>query len=239
MDSRSASPALRRRSPWQLLALPIALAFIVGIFVACAIGLLQAQRRFAPDTPVFCTPTPVATVFLFVALACFAVPLGILLTNVVLWLLPFTRRVSQRTGGSARVVNVALAKIVIAIALVSAVVCAVGITSATCVSDTEVHYRPSVLAPWQTYSLTQVVEVRPMCSRGGRGGGWDIGLDLVFSDGTTVQLGSVGPWYSSASGRLLPLLRGKRVNASGVERDCPSSLRQLVMPPSARVDGGA
>ena len=115
----------------------------------------------------------------------------------------------------------------------------VAINSATCVSATEVYYRSSVLTPWQTYSFSQITEVRPTCSRGGRGGGFNLGLDLVLADGTTAQLDTVEPWFATSSDRVLPLLRGLRVNASGVDKDCPAGMQQIITPPRAWVDASA
>jgi hypothetical protein len=90
-----------------------------------------------------------------------------------------------------------------------------------------VYYRSSLLAAWQTYTLQQVAEVRPKCTRSSRGG-WDVGLDLVTTDGTVLELGAVEPLFTSSANRILPLLRGLAVNPAGMAADCPASWRQIV-----------
>jgi hypothetical protein len=221
----------RRAHPlWRMLALPVGLVFMIGSFLLGMVALLQLQVRLAPDTPVFCTPTPVATIALFLAMACVAIPLGLLIANVVLWLLPFTHGSSDvgRTFGQA---NAGLTRLMLALGVVAVPVCAVAINSETCISPAQVYYRPTLLAGWQTYGLSQISEVRPRCARSSRGG-WDLGVELALNDGTVVDLATVGPWFSAAANRIMPLLRGARVNPSGIAADCPSGLRQIVLPPS-------
>jgi hypothetical protein len=138
-------------------------------------------------------------------------------------------RAEAHAGQSFSTANAGLVKFSAISALILMPIYVIAVGSEVCLSDSKIYYRPYSLASQQTYDMSQVAEVRPRCTKGNRGG-WDIGLDLVMSDGASFDFAVVGPWFSSSSARILTSLRGLRSSDSQIDSDCPIGLRKLVSP---------
>jgi hypothetical protein len=194
---------------------------------------LRAQIWFGPDHVFFCTPTHLSAIILFLVLAVLSIPLGFLIANLLLWMVPPIRaaleRAEARAGGSFASANAGIVKFTLVSAIVLLPVYTAAVGSKVCLSGSEIYYQAHLLAPLQTYAISQLTQVRPRCIKGGRGG-WDIGLDIALSDGTSFDLAVVGPWFSASSESILPSLRGIRSNDSQIESGCPIGLRKLLSP---------
>lgn len=223
----------RRWSPWRILAVPLGFACAVAVFLFVADMTLRALILFGPDNVIFCTPTHVSAIILFLALAVLSVPAGLVIANLLLWTIRPIRaaleRADARAGQSFATANAQLVNFAMLSALILLPIYVIALGSKDCLSDSEIYYRPHLLASQQTYALSQVAEVRPRCTKGTRGG-WDIGLDLAMNDGASFDLAVIGPWFSSSSDRILTSLRGLRSNDSRIHSDCPIGLRKLVSP---------
>ena len=225
--------AERRRSPWRIIAVPLGLACAIGVFLFCSNITLRAQVFFAPANVFFCTPTHLSAILLFLVLGVLSIPIGLIIANLLLWIVPPIRAALERAeasaGGSFAAANAGLVKFTLVAALVFLPVYATTVGAKVCLSSSQIYYQSRVLVPLLTYDMTQLTEVRPRCTKGGRGG-WDIGLDIALSDGTSFDLAVVGPWFSASSEGILASLRGVRSNDSQIESGCPVGLRKLVSP---------
>lgn len=216
--------AKRRRSRWRIVAIPFGFACAIGVFLSGYNLTLSEQIWFGPDHIFFCTPTPVSMIILFLALAVLSIPLGFIIANLLLWMVPPIRagleRAEARAGGSFAAANAGLVKFTLVSAVVLLPVYTVAVGSKVCLSGSDIYYQAHVLAPLQTYAMSQFTEVRPRCSKGSRGG-WDIGLDIAMSDGTSFDLAVVAPWFAASSERILTSLSGVRSNDSRIESVAP------------------
>lgn len=225
--------AKRRQSPWRIIAVPIGFACAIGVYLVAHSLTLKAQIWFGPDRVFFCTPTHLSAIVLFLVLAVLSIPIGLIIANLLLWIAPPIRaaldRADMQAGGSFATANAQLVKF----ALVSAVVCLPGyltaVGSKVCLSGSKIYHQSHVFAPLQTYDMSQITEVRPRCTKDGRGG-WDFGIDIVLSESTSFDLAIVGPWFSAWSERILASLSGIRLSDSYIESGCPMGIRKLITP---------
>jgi len=225
--------AERRRPPWRIVAIALGLTCAIGVFLFGSNLTLRAQIFLGPDHVFFCTPTHLSAIILFLALGVLSIPIGFIIANLLLSMAPSIRsdleRAEARAGGSFATANAGLVKFTCVSVLVFLPVYTATVGAKICLSDSQIYYQSYLLAPLQTYDMSQITEVRPRCAKGGRGG-WDIGLDIALSDGTSFDLAVVGPWFSASSEGILASLRGVRSNDSQIESGCPIGLRKLVSP---------
>lgn len=224
-----------RWSRWRLVALPLALVYVVLCFLLFSYALLKAQMLFVPRQANFCTPLQTASLVWFLAVAVFAIVLGFVLANLTLWSIPKSRHALQdaerKVGLSFVVANTFLLKATIwALALV---LCVFAATPRVCLSSSRVYYFSHLFATPQEYDVSEISEARPKCTRSSRGG-WNIALDLVMRDGSSFEFAAVPPWFSAWSQAILASLRAVPFNESAVDQGCPAGLRKTLSPPPTK-----
>jgi hypothetical protein len=203
----------------------------IALFLLCGNLTLRGQLLFGPDAVFFCTPTLVAALILFLVVAALSVPAGFLAANLLLWPVPAIRTALQRSGArqSFAAANAEFIRMTAILALVLLPVYAVAVGSKVCLSDSQLYYRPSTLWTSRTYDLSQVTDLRPRCVRSSRGG-WNLGLDVTTTDGSSFDLAVVDRWFAASSDRILAALQGVGSNDSQIDSGCPAALRALVVP---------
>ena len=177
-----------------MVAFPVAIACMIGMFVV-SVGLTrQVQLFFAPLDAFFCTPTPISRTILIVAIFALVIPTGLLIANLLLWLIPAARhafdRAETRIGKSFSTANAGLIKLFFAMAGIFLPIYFLAIGSMVCISQANIYYRQQLLTKWYSYPISQVEAVRPMCRKGSRGG-WDIGLIVTIADNSSFDLAAV------------------------------------------------
>jgi len=208
-------------------------ACLLGISAFLVLATLRAQAYFVHDDVHVCVPTNVGAIISFLAIFFFSIPLGGVMANLLMWLIPPARkaldRAEARVGQSFSKSNSELLKVAALSTLVLVPIYVIAFGSKVCLSESRIYYQLHLLAPQRTYSLSQVVEVQPRCTRASRGG-WDLGLGIAMDDGASFDLAVGGPLFASSSKRILSLLRGLRVNDSQIDRSCPLVRRQEISP---------
>lgn len=222
-----------RRTPWRLVLIPLVFACTTAVFLLIANLAMKAQVFFGPDDVFFCTPANLAIVVMFLSVMPVAASGGCVISNLLIWTISPIRRALEKAeapvGQSFSKANAALIKFFVIAVLIVLPILAVAMNSRLCLSQTELYYKPHLLASLQTYSLAQVVVVRPRCMRRNRTER-DIGLDLVMSDGATFDVANIWPWFSPSSERVWAALRGIPSDKSQVQADCPSNVRKHIAP---------
>jgi hypothetical protein len=174
-----------------------------------------------------------AAVILFLSLAVLSVPLGFLCVNLLLWILPPIRaaldRAEARAGGSFASANAQLLRFAAIAALILVPVCALAIRSSIALSDSRIYYRADLFSPMQPHEKSEIAQVLPRCTPGGRSS-WNIGLDIAMRDGVTFDLAVLGPWFSGSSDRILAWLKDVPLDNSGIDPACPVGLKKLLSP---------
>jgi hypothetical protein len=222
--------ARRRPSAWQILALGIGFACLIGVFIIGYDLTLRAQIFLGPDDVFFCTPTHVSAIILLLLLFGLSIPLGFIIANLMLWTVPPIRAALEKADGrSFANATAGLVRLTSVSALVLLPVYVAAVSSKVCLSESRIYYQSHLLASLQAYDLSQIAEVRPRCTKGSRGG-WNIGLYIEMADGATFDLAYVEPWFFASSERILALLRGKRSNDSQIASGCPIGLRNRITP---------
>jgi hypothetical protein len=210
----------KARQPWNplrlLVVIPAALASLIVPFVALVYIARNAFNLLSPEGTLFCTPTRLSMIILFFVLLFLAGSLGGMFATL-LW----SPRRQRRSD----------LKFLLKIGAIPFPIYLLALGSMVCVSETEIQYRSQLLAGWQRYHMSQIVSVRPDCSRGSRGG-WDVRLYLTMDDGRSFDLAALHPWLPSSWQRVVGELSSRPWDNSNIDRDCPNSRRRLISPPA-------
>jgi hypothetical protein len=213
--------------------------FIVSFGISCAIGAfllgvyltLRGQISFGPDEVFFCTPTHWAVIVLFLIIGALSLVIGFLVANLSLWLMRHIvlQKGDGRFAAVAGVTKTTLVKLssVSALALLPIYIVAFG--SRTCLSVSQVYYQPGTFFPAKAIEISDIRKVRARCTMGSRGG-WNIGFEVVLNDGSSLDLATIGPWFSAWSERISYLLRTRPFDDSDIRPGCPIHLRELISP---------
>lgn len=214
-----------------LVGIPVTMACALGIFLLISALAVRAPVLLGHHNVFFCTPTEYATIILVLAGFAISIPIAGMIANSLMWMVPPIRSVLEnaksRVGGSFIRAQSGIATFALRVYLVVVPVYLFALSSNVCLSDSTIYYRPNILFPLRTYAPSQVVELRPRCTRGR---GWDIGLDITMTDGSSFDLAVIEPVYLASSERILALLPNVPLNTSQIRRDCPFDLKKLITP---------
>jgi hypothetical protein len=209
-----------------LIGVPVAMACALGISLLIEILAVRTLVLLAPDNVFFCTPTHYATLVLVLVGLLLSMPIGHMIANLVLWIVPPIRSALEQTGRSFMRAQSQLAKVALYVSLFLVPIYLIALSSNVCVSDSEIYYRPNIFFPLGTYGVSQITEVRPRCTKGR--GGRNIELEIAMNDASLLDL-AAWPFFPSSE-RILALLRNVPQNARQVHHDCPVALRKLITP---------
>lgn len=224
--------ATRRWSPWRIVLVPLGLACVIGMFVVINNFAFDDLILLGPDHAFFCTPTHFAAFVLVILGFVVSVPIGLVIANLLLWMVPPIRysleNAESRAGGSfvrnlSQLVTLALPMYLVVVPLYL-----IALSSSVCLSDGEIYYRPNIFFPLRTYDLSQVVEVRSRCTRGREG--WDIGIEITMTDGSLFDLAVAEGQYRASSERILGLFHNIRLKTAQISPDCPNNLKKSITP---------
>jgi hypothetical protein len=205
---------------------------VIGTFLIIDNFASHALILLGPDHAFFCTPTHYAAVVLVISGFFISVPIGLMVANLLLWMVPPIRysleNGESRAGGSFIRNLSQLATLAIRMYLVVVPVYLIALSSRVCLSDFEIYYRPNIFFPRRTYGLSQVAEVRSRCTRGREG--WNIGLEITMTDGSLFDLAVDNGEYLASSERILGLFHNVRLKTAQIHPDCPNNLKKSITP---------
>ncbi len=89
--------AKRRKSPWNLLLIPLAILFVGSSWLLSTRLLLYFQNSLMPANPILSSYTRIGAIFMFASPLLPSICFGMAFTNVFVWcFLPFARRVFEK-----------------------------------------------------------------------------------------------------------------------------------------------
>ena len=86
----------RRRSPWNLLLVPLCIAGIALVWAGLVVGLVRLQRSFIPADCILYSHTRIGGILMFVPPLLPALAIGMELANLAAWCVVPARRIFQK-----------------------------------------------------------------------------------------------------------------------------------------------
>ncbi len=180
-----------RWTPWSFVVIPVGFVFIAA--TALSINYLNDElfSLLAPNKDSFCGPTRISGLVLVVDNILLSIPIGLLLANLFVWLIPPVRRglnaAESRVGRTFVRSNLELLKALLLVFLFLSPVHAFAIASKVCISGSQVSYQKHGFAEMSTYARSDMIAIQKICSRGSRGG-LEVLFYVVMKDGKAVYL---------------------------------------------------
>ncbi len=205
--------AKARWTPWRFVLIPVGFALMAGtaLFVNYFNG--QIYSLLAPNKASFCGPNRISELVLLLNDILLSIPVGLLLANLCLWLIPPIRRrlnaAEARVGRTFVQSNSELFRFMLFTFLILLPVHAVAIASRVCISASQVYYQKYLFSEMRTYARSEIKAIRKTCSISSRGGS-DIEFYLVMKDDSAIYL----PVDEASLQRDFPLLDGIPVDGS-------------------------
>ena len=145
----------------------------------------------APDKVAFCGPNRISAVVLILNDLFLSIPVGFLLANLFVWLIPPARRAlnaaEARVGHNFVQSNSELLKLFGIMIVILLPIHSVALASRVCVSNSQVYYQKHLFSGMKTYDRSEIKAIRKMCARSSRGG-WNIEFYVIMKDGSAIYL---------------------------------------------------
>jgi hypothetical protein len=206
------SRATRRKSKWNLLLIAFAVAGTALSWYGLVKPLLSLRSRFFPNDAFLMNGTRLGNIVLYVAPFFPSICVGILVANFAVWIIPPARRaLNEEARGDAgtdfKSSNLAVAKLLVFISILTLPIAAVGATSYFYLTSLGVSYRTSLLSEARHYAWSNLSAVEAACwySRNSR----DLSYALLMRDGTRIEILESGRDFLKAYPMLSSALNGR------------------------------
>jgi hypothetical protein len=221
--------AKRRRSKWNLLLIPFAIAGIGLSWYGLTRPLLMLRTFFFPHDAFLMNGTRLGNIVTYVAPGFSALGIGLVFANACIWMiLPARRALDEEASGAKGVQfkasNVALLRFTGIVSAAALPLAVLGATSYFYLTPRYIAYRTSIFGQERHYVWQEVAKIETACwfSRGTPQDSYA----LVMQDGTRVGILESHPDFFRAYPMMASALIGHDFvfDPSGLEPGCESSL---------------
>lgn len=218
-----------RRSKWNLLLIPFAVAGIGLSWYGLTRPLLMLRSLFFPNDAFLMNGTRLGNIVTYVSPAFSALGVGLVFANLCVWMILPARQALDREAGRVKgtgfkTSNFALLKFTGIISAVALPLGALGATSYFYLTPQYITYRTSILGQERHYPWAKVARIETACwfSRGEP----EDSYTLLMQDGTRVGILESHPDFIHAYPMMASALTGQAYifDSSGVEPGCERSL---------------
>jgi hypothetical protein len=204
--------ATRRKSKWNLLLIPFAIAGLALSWYGLVEPLQRFRSRFFPIDAFLMNGTRLGNIVLYVAPFFPSICIGILIANLAVWIIPPARRtLNEEARGDASAAfkssNLAVAKLLVLTSILTLPIAAVGATSYFYLTSRGITYRTSLLSEERHYGWSDLSAIETACwySRNSR----DLSYALLMRDGTRIEILESGRDFLKAYPELTSALNGR------------------------------
>jgi hypothetical protein len=221
--------AKRRRSKWNLLLIPFAVAGIGLSWYGLTRPLIILRTLFFPHDAFLMNGTRVGNIVTYVSPGFSALGIGLVFANACIWMIPPARRALDQEGrgvkgGQFEASNLALLKFTGIVSAVALSLAVLGATSYFYLTPQYIAYRTSIFGQERHDAWLEVAKIETACwfSRGSP----EDSYALVMQDGTRVGILESHPDFFRAYPMMVSALRGQDFvfDPSGVEPGCERSV---------------
>lgn len=204
--------ATRRKSKWNLLLIPFAIAGVALSWYALVEPLLSFRSRFFPIDAFLMNGTRLGNIGLYVASFFPSMCVGILVANFAVWIIPPARRaLNEEAQGNAgtdfKSSNLAVAKLLVLTSILMLPIAALGATSYFYLTSRGVTYRRSLLSEERHYKWSDLSAVEAACS--GSRNSRALSYALLMKDGARIEILESGRDFLKAYPTLSSVLDGR------------------------------
>jgi len=204
--------ARQKKSAWNLLAVPFCILGVGGAWIGIAFFFETYRRHLFPSDCFLASGTRLGNVLMFVAPLFPSLPIGMIVGNFLLWLIPpakaaLEREVLASRSPSFRSTQVALAKFGAVLAAVALPLCLLGANSLWAIAPSRLDYRPMFASVTRQYDWSDVARIEAGCSSGKS---VTYNFVVVLTDQTKIDLMEESPRdFAAVYPRVQAALRGR------------------------------
>jgi len=162
------SRATQRKSKWNLLLIPFAIAGTALSWYGLVEPLLSFRSRFFPIDAFLMNGTRLGNIVLYVAPFFPSICVGILVANFAVWTIPPARRALNEeargvAGTDFKSSNLVVAKLLVLTSILTLPIAAMGATSYFYLTSRGIIYRTSLLSEERHYAWSDLSAIDAAC----------------------------------------------------------------------------
>jgi hypothetical protein len=163
--SEARQRAKRRKSPWNLLLIPLVIIGVGGVMYVWAQALLVIQRYLMPDDVIFSSYTTIGGALIFIPILFPSLGIGMMIANLILWPIRPARMAFEREAKGIKGTSFPEAMRGLAIATVMMLIIALplstlGVLNYFYITPNGVHIRPLFSIREKHYAWDDIDQIR-------------------------------------------------------------------------------
>lgn len=188
---RARQRAQRRKSPWNLILIPLAIGGIGTAWFLLARGLLNLQHIFIPDSAILSGYIRVGSILMFVFPVFPSIGIGMIMANLIAWCIPPARKVFEKEAKGIKSTSFTKANrhlIIFSLILFAAVapMCLLGAMNYFYVAEDGIHLNPIFSLDERHYPWGDIQEIHMRCLAERKN--LHLNYKLRMKDGSKVDL---------------------------------------------------
>lgn len=163
--SEARQRAKRRKSPWNLLLIPLVIIGVGGVMYVWAQALLVIQRYLMPDDVIFSSYTTIGGALMFIPILFPSLGIGMIIANLIIWLVRPARMAFEREAKGIKGASFPEAMRGLAIATALMLIIALplstlGVFNYFYITPNGVHIRPLFSIKEKHYAWSDIEQIR-------------------------------------------------------------------------------
>ncbi|UCG81529.1 MAG: hypothetical protein JSV60_04435 [Desulfobacterales bacterium] len=160
--------AKRRKSPWNLILIPLVILGVVMTAFLLAIGILVIQHALIPADTILSSYTRVGSILMFVPILFPSLAIGMVIANLIAWCIPPARRAFEKEAKGIKGASFkrTMRKLTIVSAILLGLVAPLSVLGAMnyfYVAQDGIHLNPLLSIRESHYSWADIKEIKIRC----------------------------------------------------------------------------
>jgi len=189
--SEARQRAKRRKSPWNLLLIPLVIIGVGGVMYVWAQALLAIQRYLMPDDVIFSSYTTIGGALMFIPILFPSLGIGMMIANLLIWPIRPARMAFEREAKGIKGTSFPEAMRGLAIATAIMLIIALplstlGVLNYFYITPNGVHIRPLFSIREKHYAWGDIEKIKTKCLE--KGDKIYLNYILHMTDGREIDL---------------------------------------------------
>jgi hypothetical protein len=227
--SEARQRAKRRKSPWNLLLIPLVIIGFGVVLYASAQALLGVQRHLIPDDAIFSSYTTIGAFLTFVPLVIPSLGISMIIANLIIWPVRPARMALDKEakgikGASFPEAMRGLAILTVIMLIIALPLSILGVFNYLYINSDGVHIRPLFSTKEKHYVWGDIEQIKTRCL--GERNNLHLNYVLHMKDGREVDLMKERPLkFVNAYDKIKPFL----ATQPQIKYDCQITNRDIPM----------
>jgi hypothetical protein len=163
--SEARQRAKRRKSPWNLLLIPLVIIGVGGVMYIWAQALLTIQRYLMPDDIIFSSYTTIGGALMFIPILFPSLGIGMMIANLLVWLIRPARVTLDKEAMGIKSTSFpeamkGLAIVTVIMLIIVLPLNTLGVLNYFCITPDGVHIRPLFSIKEKHYAWGDIEQIR-------------------------------------------------------------------------------